>query len=108
MIQGSPSRLRSPETVMHGVDERVCVLVPRLRWEFFGADDAAFGGDEDFEHCELLPGQRDVAAVAVDLSAERIQTQALRSLAQVACCGRACGRRSEPEHEFSGSNGFVR
>ena len=59
----------------HGVGERVGVLVPRPRQELLGADDAAFGGDEDFEHRELLPGQRDVAAVAVDLAAERIQPQ---------------------------------
>src|SRR5438552_8559987 len=57
----------------HGVGERVRVLIPGSRQELFGADDAAFGSDEDLEHCELLPGQRDVAAVAVDLSAERIQ-----------------------------------
>src|SRR5436305_9044662 len=60
----------------HGVGERVCVLIPRSLQEFFGADDTAFGTDEDFEHGELLPGQRDVAAVAVDFAAERIQTQA--------------------------------
>src|SRR4051795_987673 len=60
----------------HGVGERVCVLVPRSRQELFGADDTAFCGDEHFEHCELLPGQRDVAAVAVDLAAERIQPDA--------------------------------
>src|SRR4029453_3662758 len=59
----------------YGVGERVCVLIPRSRQEFFGADDTAFGSDEDFEHGELLPGQRDVAAVAVDLAAERIQSQ---------------------------------
>src|SRR6202040_3881798 len=59
----------------HGVGERVGVLIPRPFQKLFGADDAAFGGDEDFEHSELLPGQRDVAAVAVDLSAERIQPE---------------------------------
>src|SRR5882757_10731866 len=59
-----------------GVGERVCVLIPRSRQEFFGADETAFGGDEDFEHCELLSGQRNVAAVAVDLSAERIEPEA--------------------------------
>src|SRR4029453_16122904 len=59
----------------HGVGEWVCVLVPRPFQQLFGADDTAFGSDEDFEHGELLPGQRDVAAVAVDLSAERIQPQ---------------------------------
>src|SRR6476646_2992005 len=59
----------------HCVGERVRVLVPRLRQELFGADDTAFGSDEDFEHGELLPGQRDVAAVAVDLAAKRIQPQ---------------------------------
>ena len=38
-----------------------------------GADDATSRLDEDFEHRELLTGQRDIAAVAVDLAAERIQ-----------------------------------
>ena len=38
--------------------------------ECFGADETAFGSDENFEHCELLPGQCDTAAVAVDLSAD--------------------------------------
>src|ERR1700736_1620873 len=60
----------------HGVGERVGVLIPRPFQQFFGADDTAFGSDENFEHGELLPGERDVAAVAVDLAAERIQTQA--------------------------------
>src|SRR4029077_74330 len=60
----------------HGVGERVGVLVPCPFQELFGADDTTFGGDENFEHGELLPGQRDVAAVPVDLAAERIQAQA--------------------------------
>src|SRR5688572_15645382 len=59
----------------HGVGERVRVLVPRPFQELFGADDTAFRSDEDLEDRELLPGQRDVAAVAVDLAAERIHTQ---------------------------------
>src|SRR6266581_8591158 len=59
-----------------GVGVGVGVLVPCSREEVFGADDAAFSGDEDFEHCELLPGQRDVAAVAIDLAAEGIQSEA--------------------------------
>src|SRR3954453_2864166 len=85
----------------HRVGERVCALVPCSRQQLFGADDTAFGSDEDFEHCELLPGQRDVAAVAVDLSAERIQPQT---------CDLSHGRpgmrapaieRSEKEYELS-------
>src|SRR3954463_12227509 len=59
----------------HGVGERVCILIPCSLQELFGADDAAFGGDENFEHGELLAGERDVAPVAVDLPAERIQPQ---------------------------------
>src|SRR4051794_1570389 len=59
----------------HGVGERVGVLIPGPTQELFGADDPAVGGDEDFEHGELLAGERDVAAVAVDLAAERIQPQ---------------------------------
>src|SRR3954447_499765 len=60
----------------HRVGERVRVLVPRLRQEILCTDHTALGRHEDFEHCELLPGQRDVAAVAVDLATERIQPQA--------------------------------
>src|SRR5918995_5696723 len=59
----------------HGVGERVRVLIPRPFEQLLGADDAALGGDEDLEHRELLAGQRDVAPVAVDLTAERIQPQ---------------------------------
>jgi hypothetical protein len=40
----------------HGVGERVGVLVPCPFQELFGADDTTFGGDENFEHGELLPG----------------------------------------------------
>jgi hypothetical protein len=58
-----------------GVGKRVGVLVPGSRQKLFGADDTAFGGDEHLEHGELLARQRDVAAVAVDLAAERIQAQ---------------------------------
>src|SRR3982074_2763818 len=60
----------------HGVGQRVGVSLPPPFQELFSADDTAFGSDEDFEHCELFPGERDVAAVAVDLATERIQTQA--------------------------------
>src|SRR4051812_20821524 len=43
----------------HGVGERVGVLIPRPLEQLFGADDTALGDDEDFEHGELLAGQRD-------------------------------------------------
>ena len=85
----------------HGVGERVCVLIPRSRQELFGADDTAFGSDEDFEHCELLPGQRDVAAVAVDLSAERIQPQTCDLSHGRPVVGAPAVERSETEHELS-------
>ena len=84
----------------HGVGERVRVLVPRPLQELFGADDTAFGGDEDLEHGELLAGQRDVAAVAVDLAAERIDAQA-RDLAHGRpVVGAPAVQRPEPEHEL--------
>src|SRR4051794_13610853 len=57
----------------HGVGERVRVLIPRPFQELFGADDTAIGSDENLEHRELLAGERDVAAVAVDLAAKRIE-----------------------------------
>src|SRR4029450_3924205 len=63
-----------------GVGERVGVLIPRPFQELFGADDTAFGSDEDFEHGELFPGERDVAAVAGDLAAAQGPPQA-RALA---------------------------
>src|SRR5690348_10169704 len=59
-----------------GVGEGVGVLVPGPLQELFGADDTAFGGDEDFEHGELLAGERDVASVAEDLTAKRVQPHA--------------------------------
>src|SRR4029077_20495812 len=52
----------------HGVGERVCVLIPRPFQQLLGADDTTFGSDEHFEHRELLPSERDVAAFAVDLA----------------------------------------
>ena len=84
----------------HGVGERVCVLIPRLLQELLGADDTAFGGDEDLEHGELLPGQRDVAAVAVDLSAERIQPQTCDLPHGRPVVGAPAVERSEAEHEL--------
>src|SRR5918912_854609 len=84
----------------HGVGERVCVLIPRPFQELFGADDTAFGSDEHFEHGELLPGERDVAAVSVDLAAERIQTQACDLSHGWPVVGAPAVERSEPEHEF--------
>ena len=69
--------------------------------ELFGADDTTFGGDEDFEHCELLPGQRDVAAVAVDLAAERIQPETCDLSHGWPVVGAPAVERSETEHELS-------
>src|SRR5436305_6840591 len=84
----------------HGVGERVCVLVPCSREELFGADDAAFSGDEHFEDRELLPGQRDVAAVAVDLTAERIQPQTCDLLHRWPVVGTPAVERSETKYEL--------
>jgi len=55
---------------------------------------------------ELLPGQRDVAACAIDLAAEGI-SRGRRALAPVACVGAPAVERPEPEHELSKFNGFV-
>src|SRR5436305_9107413 len=82
----------------HGVGERVCVLVPCSRQELFGADDTAVGGDEDLEHCELLSRQRNVAAVAVDLAAERIQAQTCDLSHGWPVVGTPAVERSEAEH----------
>src|ERR1700732_4031987 len=63
------------------------------------AHDTPFGSDEDFEHCELFPGERDVAAVAVDLAAERIQTQACDLSHRWSVVGAPAGEGSEAEAE---------
>ena len=84
----------------HGVGERVGVLIPRSFQELFGADDTAFGGDEDLEHGELLAGERDVAAVAVDLAAERIQTQTCDLSHGRPVVGAPAVECSETEHEL--------
>src|SRR5919197_788128 len=84
----------------HGVGERVRVLVPRPLQEFFGADHTAFGRDENLEHGELLAGERDVPAVAVDLAAERIQAQAGDLSHGWPVVRAPAVERSEPEHEF--------
>src|SRR4051794_20735295 len=57
----------------YGVGERVGVLVPGPLEQFLSTDHATLGSDQDLEHGKLLAGERDVAAVAVDLAAERVQ-----------------------------------
>ena len=67
----------------------------------FGADDTAFGGDEDFEHGELLPGERDVASIAEDLPAEGVHPEA-RDLADRGSGVRASAvERPQPHDELS-------
>src|SRR3954453_14801823 len=90
----------------YGVGERVGVLVPRAFQELFGAYDSAFGGAEDFEDGEIFPGQRDVAAVAVDLSAERVEAQ-IRDLSYGGpAVGASAVEGSEFECEFLEFEGF--
>src|SRR6185369_11698118 len=84
----------------HGVRERVRVLVPRSRQELFGAHDAPFGSDQDLEHRELLPGQRDVAAVAIDLPPEGIQPEACDLSHGWPRVGAPAVERAETEHEL--------
>src|SRR3954452_5519219 len=85
----------------HRIRERVCVLIPCSRQELFGADDTAFGSDEDFEHCELLPGQCDVAAVAVHLASERIEPDTCDLSHRRPVVGTAAVECPETEHELS-------
>src|SRR5439155_10950178 len=65
------------------------------------ADDTALGSDENLEDGELLPGQRDVAAVTVDLSAERIQPQTCDLAHGWPVVGAPAVERSESEHQLS-------
>src|SRR3984893_15475399 len=84
----------------YGVGERVCVLIPRPFQQLLSADDTTFGSDEHFEHGELLPRERDVAALAVDLAAERIQTEACDLSHGWPDVGPPAVERSETKHEF--------
>src|SRR4029077_19163431 len=84
----------------HGVGERVRILIPRPFQQLLGADDPTFGRDENFEYGEVLPGERDVAALAVDLAAERIQPQACDLSRGWPDVGPPAVERSETEHEF--------
>src|ERR1700739_4778142 len=68
--------------------------------QLFGTDHTSFGSDEDFEHRELLAGERDVAAVAVDLAAERIQAQTRDLSHGWPAVAAATVQRSETEHEL--------
>ena len=77
------------------------MLVPCPLQELFGTDDTAFGADEHLEHRELLPGECDVVAVAVDLAAERIETQTCDLSHRRPVVGTPAVERSEPEHELS-------
>src|SRR3954467_15075855 len=85
----------------HSVGERVCVLIPRSLQELFGADDTAVGSGEDIEDGELLPGQRDVAAVAVDLAAERIHPQTCDLSHRRPVVRTPSVQRSETQYELS-------
>src|SRR5439155_13520203 len=55
---------------------------------------------ENLEHRELLPGQRGVAAVAVDLAAERIQPQTCDLSHGWPVVGAPAVECAEPEHEL--------
>src|SRR5207245_3374675 len=68
--------------------------------------DTAFGSYEDFEDRELLPGQRDVTAVAVDLAAERIQPQTCDLSHRWPAVSAPAVECSEPEHELPELEGF--
>src|SRR4051794_6401469 len=85
----------------HGVGERIGVLVPGPFQQLLSADDTALGGHQHFQYGELLASQRDMAAVAVDLPAERIQAQA-RDLpdGRAVVCTPAV-ERSESQHELA-------
>ena len=101
MVQGSPRRSQSRDGDAHGVRERICVLVPCSRQELLRADDTACRRDEDLEDGELLPGQRDVAAVTVDLAPERVHPQTRDLSHRRPRVGAPAVERSEAEHELS-------
>jgi hypothetical protein len=85
----------------YGVGKRVRVLIPCPLQEHFGADDTAFGRHEDLEHGELLAGQRDVAAVAVDLAPERVQPQTGELEHRWPAVGSSPIERPEPHHQLA-------
>src|SRR3954468_18867947 len=84
----------------HCVGEGVRVLIPRPFEEFFGTDDAALGTHQDFEDGELLSGEGDVAAVPVDLAAERVQPQTADLPDRRPEVATPAVERSESQHEL--------
>ncbi len=68
--------------------------------ELLGADDSALRGHEDLEHRELLAGERHVAAVAVDLAAERVEPQTCDLSHGRPVVGAPAVERPQAEHEF--------
>src|SRR6185295_14903509 len=69
--------------------------------QLFGADDTALGGDEDLQHRELLAGQGDVTAAAVDLSPERIEPQTCDLSHRWPLVRTPAVERAETEHELA-------
>ncbi len=74
MTHGSPSRLRSAETVMRTalVKGSACSSHAQGQ-ELFGTHHAAVGLDQNLEHGELLAGESHVTPLPIDLATERVQ-----------------------------------
>src|SRR5438067_13299092 len=101
MIQGSPSRLRSPETVMRTALVNGSAFSSHARASSSSAlttPPSAATRTSSTANC--LGGERDVAAVAVDLAAERIQTQACHLSHRWPDVGAPAVESSEAQHEF--------
>ena len=102
MIQGSPSRLRSAETVMRTALVNGSAFSSHARSRSSSAlttPPSAATSTSSTANCFRV--ERDVAAVAVDLAAERIQPQTCDLPHGWPVVGAPAVERSEPEHELS-------
>jgi glycopeptide antibiotics resistance protein len=59
----------------HRVGERIGVLIPCSLEKFLGTDDSTLRGSEHLQHRELFAGERNVAAIPIDLAPERVHAQ---------------------------------
>jgi hypothetical protein len=91
---------------LDGLGERVGVLVPDPGQEILGAEDTGGCFEEGLEHGEFLDRDVDVAAVAGDGAAERVEFYPGRAQDARPGVGLAAGQGADPQHEFGDVEGL--
>lgn len=71
MSQGSPSRLRRPETVIRtALVNGSAFLIPRSFEQVFSTHHATLSRHKHLEHSELLPSQGNVPTLSIHLASK--------------------------------------